>query len=202
MAAAGSPPGDSLDLPSASAVGDYVLLLRRPGEGAGGESLSSAESHSVPCSSDIEPDSGNLNAEQKDSWICENLWPDSSAKSQLEAKKEDNGLRESLDRFYEVFSHPQPASGDPLLASVCQCLSQKIAELRGQGSQKYTLRSFQMARVIFNRDGCSVLRKHCRDTRFYPLREGSTALDEEKQTPGLSKAIIRFLLQQNVMKDP
>ncbi|KAM6144367.1 shieldin complex subunit 1 [Erethizon dorsatum] len=147
-------------------------------------------------------DSSSLNTEQKDSWTCEDLWPDPSAKGQLKAKEEDSGLRESLDRFYEAFGCPQPAAGDPLSASVCQCLSRKITELRGQGSRRYTLRSFQMARVIFNRDGCSVLRRHCRDTRFYPLREGSSTLDDEKQTPGLSKDIICFLLQQNLMKDP
>ncbi|KFO22184.1 hypothetical protein H920_16423 [Fukomys damarensis] len=298
MAAAESPRGDSLDLPSASAIGDYVLL-RRPGPsvGVGGDSLSSADFHSVPCSSDVEPDPGtpvgflvttdetqpeehksgeeeqtgsaftnadfslkvsaryrvalneshyhqqafwsschvipshtlvlfpgnpfhegkhieikreaqpnldssNLNTELKDSQSCENFWLDPSAKGQLEAKDEDAGLRESLDRFYDVFGRPQPASEDPLLASVCHCLSQKIAELQGQGSQKYALRSFQMARVIFSREGCSVLRKHCRDTRFYPLCEGSLALDDEKQTPGLSKDVIHFLLQQNVMEDP
>ncbi|XP_010605824.1 shieldin complex subunit 1 isoform X2 [Fukomys damarensis] len=148
------------------------------------------------------PNSSNLNTELKDSQSCENFWLDPSAKGQLEAKDEDAGLRESLDRFYDVFGRPQPASEDPLLASVCHCLSQKIAELQGQGSQKYALRSFQMARVIFSREGCSVLRKHCRDTRFYPLCEGSLALDDEKQTPGLSKDVIHFLLQQNVMEDP
>ncbi|XP_005380896.1 PREDICTED: uncharacterized protein C20orf196 homolog [Chinchilla lanigera] len=196
-AAVDSTLGDScsLDLPSASDVRDYVLRSTSPGPRS--ESLSSLETHPV-----AEPDSSSLNTEQKDSWTFEDLWLGPSAKGQLKAKEEDSGLRESLDRFYEVFGRPQPASEDPLSASVCRCLSRKITELRGQGSRKYALRSFQMARVIFARDGCSALRRHCRDSRFYPLHEGSVSLDDEKQTPGLSKDIIRFLLQQNLMKDP
>ncbi|VFV23086.1 Hypothetical predicted protein [Lynx pardinus] len=143
----------------------------------------------------------NLNSEQNDSWTSENFWLDPSVKGQVKTKAEDDGLRKSLDRFYEVFGCPQPASGNALSAAVCQCLSQKINELKGQESRKYALRSFQMARVIFNRDGCSVLQRHSRDVHFYPSGEGSVSLDDEKPTPGLSKDIIHFLLQQNVMKD-
>ncbi|XP_058540921.1 shieldin complex subunit 1 isoform X1 [Neofelis nebulosa] len=148
-----------------------------------------------------EIDTSNLNSEQNDSWTSENFWLDPSVKGQVKTKAEDDGLRKSLDRFYEVFGCPQPASGNALSAAVCQCLSQKINELKGQESRKYALRSFQMARVIFNRDGCSVLQRHSRDVHFYPSGEGSVSLDDEKPTPGLSKDIIHFLLQQNVMKD-
>lgn len=147
-------------------------------------------------------DSGHLNTTQSDSWASENFWLDPSVNGQPETKTEDEELRKSLDRLYEMFGHPQPASRNPLSASVCQCLSQKIDELQGQESQKYALRSFQMARVIFNRDGCSLLQRYSRNARFYPLGEGSQSLDDEKPTPGLSKDIIRFLLQQNVMEDP
>lgn len=146
--------------------------------------------------------SGHLNTTQSDSWASENFWLDPSVNGQPETKTEDEELRKSLDRLYEMFGHPQPASRNPLSASVCQCLSQKIDELQGQESQKYALRSFQMARVIFNRDGCSLLQRYSRNARFYPLGEGSQSLDDEKPTPGLSKDIIRFLLQQNVMEDP
>ncbi|XP_034508996.1 shieldin complex subunit 1-like, partial [Ailuropoda melanoleuca] len=146
-------------------------------------------------------DTSNLNTEQNDSWTSENCWLDASVKGQMETKAEDDGLRKSLDRFYDMFGHPQPAARNPLSASVCQCLSQKINELKGQESQKYALRSFQMARVIFNRDGCSVLRRHSKDAHFYPPGEGRVSLDDEKPTPGLSKDILHFLLQQNVMKD-
>ncbi|XP_066869179.1 shieldin complex subunit 1 isoform X4 [Kogia breviceps] len=144
----------------------------------------------------------NLNTEQNDSWTSENSWLDPSVKGPPETKAEDAGLRKSLDKFYEVFGHPQPASGNSLSTSVYQCLSQKINELKGKENENYTLRSFQMARVIFNRDGCSILQKHSRDAHFYPTREGSASLEDEKLTPGLSKEIIHFLLQQNLMKDP
>ncbi|KAJ8785368.1 hypothetical protein J1605_007315 [Eschrichtius robustus] len=150
----------------------------------------------------LENDASNLNTEQNDSWTSENSWLDPSVKGPPETKAEEAGLRKSLDRFYEVFGHPQPASGNSLSTSVYQCLSQKINELKGKENQKYTLRSFQMARVIFNRDGCSILQKHSRDAHFYPTREGSASLEDEKLTPGLSKEIIHFLLQQNLMKDP
>ncbi|KAK7832397.1 hypothetical protein U0070_011845 [Myodes glareolus] len=82
-----------------------------------------------------------------------------------------------------------------------RCLSQAISELEGQESQKYTLRSFQMARVIFNRDGCSILQRHSRETRFCPLEQGGNSLEDEEPTPGLSREIVHFLLEQNVMKD-
>lgn len=190
---------NALDLPSAYDIRDYVL--QRPSQETNSEAFSSEEACSIPCSSDVDPDSSNLNTEQNDSWTSENSWLYLSVKGQPETKEEDDGLRKSLDKFYEVFGNPQPASGNSLSTSVCQCLSQKINELKDQENQKYTLRSFQMARVIFNQNGCSILQKHSRDAHFYPLREGSTSLQDEKLTPGLSKDIIHFLLQQNLMKD-
>ncbi|XP_036179270.1 shieldin complex subunit 1 [Myotis myotis] len=191
---------NSLELPSACDIRDYVL--REPCQEAHSEAASSAEGLSVLSSSEVDPDSGHLNTTQRDSWASENFWVDPSVNGQPETKAEDEELRKSLDRLYEMFGHPPPASRNPLSASVCQCLSQKIDELQGQESQKYALRSFQMARVIFNRDGCSLLQRYSRDARFYPLGEGSQSLDDEKPTPGLSKDIVRFLLQQNVMGDP
>ncbi|XP_057558649.1 shieldin complex subunit 1 isoform X2 [Hippopotamus amphibius kiboko] len=190
----------ALDLPSASDIRDYVL--RRCSQEANSEALSSEEALPMPCSSDVDPDTCNLNTEQNDSWTSENSWLDPSVKGQPDTKTEDAELQKSLDRFYEVFGHPQPASGNSLSTSVCRCLSQKISELKGQENQKYTLRSFQMAQVIFNRDGCSVLQKHARDAHFYPPREENASLKDEKLTPGLSKEVIRFLLQQNVTEDP
>ncbi|XP_054580425.1 shieldin complex subunit 1 [Eptesicus fuscus] len=191
---------NTLELPSACDLRDYVL--REPSQEAHSEAVSSAEGLSILSSSEVDPDSGHLNTTPSDSWASENFWLDPSVNGQPETKTEDEELRKSLDRLYEMFGHPQPASRNPLSASVCQCLSQKIHELQGQESQKYALRSFQMARVIFNRDGCSLLQRYSRDARFYPLGEGSQSLDDEKPTPGLSKDIIRFLLQQNVMEDP
>lgn len=190
----------TLELPSARDIRDYVL--RERSQEAHSEDASSAEGLSILSSSEVDPDSGHLNTTQSDSWASENFWLDPSVNGHPESKTEDEELRKSLDRLYEMFGHPPPASRNPLSASVCQCLSQKIDELQGQESQKYALRSFQMARVIFNRDGCSLLQRHSRDARFYPLGEESQSLDDEKLTPGLSKDIIHYLLQQNVMEDP
>ncbi|XP_054552458.1 shieldin complex subunit 1 isoform X1 [Talpa occidentalis] len=198
----GSQPEESgtLDLPSAYDIRDYVL--QRPSQDANSGAFSSVESFSFPCSSDVDPDNNNLNIEHNDSWTSENFWLDPSLKGQQETKAEDDALRESLDRFYEMFSHPQPASRSPLSASVCRCLTQKVNELKGQENPpQYALRSFQMARVIFSRDGCSALQRHSRDAHFYPPKKESVSLDNEKPTPGLSNDIIHFLLQQNVMKD-
>ncbi|XP_022350173.1 uncharacterized protein C20orf196 homolog [Enhydra lutris kenyoni] len=189
---------NALDLASVNDIKDYAL--QRAHQEADSEALSSVETLSLPCSSDVDSDTSNLNTEQNDSWTSENFWLDPCVKGQTETTTEDDGLRKSLDRFYEMFGHPQPAARNPLSASVCQCLTQKINELKGQENQKYALRSFQMARVIFNRDGCTVLRRHSKDAHFYPQGEGSVSLDDEKPTPGLSKDVIRFLLRQNVMK--
>ncbi|XP_010992845.1 shieldin complex subunit 1 isoform X1 [Camelus dromedarius] len=190
----------ALDLPSVYDIRDYVL--QRPSQEANSEALGSAEALSMPCSSDVDPDTCNLNTEQNDCWTSENSCLDPSVKGQPETKLQDDGLRQSLDTFYEAFGHPQAASGNPLSASVCRCLSQKISELKGQENQKYTLRSLQMARVIFSRDGCSALQRRSRAAHFYPSGEGSESLEDEKLTPGLSKDVIHFLLQQNIMKDP
>ncbi|XP_006207479.1 shieldin complex subunit 1 isoform X1 [Vicugna pacos] len=190
----------ALDLPSVYDIRDYVL--QRPSQEANSEALGSAEALSMPCSSDVDPDTCNLNTEQNDCWTSENSCLDPSVKGQPETKLQDDGLQQSLDTFYEAFGHPQAASGNPLSASVCRCLSQKISELKGQENQKYTLRSLQMARVIFNRDGCSALQRRSRAAHFYPSGEGSESLEDEKPTPGLSKDVIHFLLQQNIMKDP
>ncbi|KAG8517817.1 Shieldin complex subunit 1 [Galemys pyrenaicus] len=146
--------------------------------------------------------SSNPNIEHSDSWTSKHFCLDPSLQGQQETKAEDDTLRESLDRFYEMFSHPQPASRNPLSTSVCRCLTQKVDELRGQENlPQYALRSFQMARVIFSRDGCSALQKHSRAAHFYPCKERRVSVDRETPTPGLSKDVIHFLLQQNVMKD-
>lgn len=146
-------------------------------------------------------DGSSLNTELKDSWDSETSWLHPSVEGQLETHPEDDELRKSLDRFYEAFAHPLPGSGDQLSAPVCRCLSQTISELEGQESQQYALRSFQMARVIFNRYGCSILQRHSRETRFYPLEQGGSSVDDDEPTPGLSREIIRFLLEQTIMKE-
>ncbi|XP_075420090.1 shieldin complex subunit 1 isoform X1 [Tenrec ecaudatus] len=189
----------SLNLPSACDLRD--IFLQTPSQEASSAAFSSLEAFSSPSSSDVDPGTSNPNTEQEDSQTSENFWLDPSLKNQPESQQEDDELRKSLDRFYETFGHPQQASGNPLSASVFQCLSQKIAELKGQERQNYALRSLQMARVIFGRDGCSALQRHSRAISFYPLEEGHVSLEGEKPTPGLSKDIIQFLLQQNVMKD-
>nr|XP_004611040.1 unnamed protein product [Sorex araneus] len=188
----------ALDLPSAADLRDYVL--RRRGQEANAGTVSSVETLSLPCSSDVEPDSSDRNAAKNDAWSSENFWLNPPM-DQAETKADDDGLRKSLDRFYEMFDPPQPAPGNPLSASVCQFLTQKMLALRDQEGQRYNLRRFQLARAILSQDGCSVLQRHSRDTRFYPLGEGSVSLDAENPTPGLSKDILHFLLQQNVMKD-
>lgn len=170
-------------------------------QGSDSTSLSSLEPHPFPSSSTADSDSNSLTTVQKDSWDSENFWLDPSSKGQVETNEEEDGLRKSLDRFYEAFSQPLPGSGDPLSAPVCQCLSQTISELEGQESQKYALRSFQMARVIFSRDGCSTLQRHSRETRFYPLEQEGSSVDDEEPTPGLSREVVRFLLEQTIMKD-
>ncbi|XP_011238101.1 shieldin complex subunit 1 isoform X2 [Mus musculus] len=189
----------TLDLPAVCDTSSYEAS-QRVSQGSS-NSLSSLESHPFLSSSTTDPDSNSLNTEQKGSWDSENFWLDPSSKGQLETNEEEDGLRKSLDRFYEAFAHPLPGSGDPLSASVCQCLSQTISELEGQESQRYALRSFQMAQVIFSRDGCSILQRHSRDTRFYPLEQEGSSVDDEEPTPGLSREVIRFLLEQTVMKD-
>ncbi|XP_012310826.2 secretogranin-1 isoform X4 [Aotus nancymaae] len=122
----------ALDLPSACDIRDYVL--QRPSQDTNSEAFSSVEFHSFPCSSDVDPDTSNLNTEQNNSWASENFWLDLAVKGQSE-KEDDDGLRKSLDRFYEMFGHPQPGAANPLSASVCKCLSQKITQLREQESQ-------------------------------------------------------------------
>ncbi|XP_028734463.2 shieldin complex subunit 1 [Peromyscus leucopus] len=186
----------TLDLPTAS-----VLRGHEASQGASSKSLSSLESQSFPSSLTADPDSSSLNTEQKGSWDSENFRLDPSVKGQLETGEEEGGLRKSLDSFYEAFAHPLPGSGDQLSAPACQCLSQTISELEGQESQKYAVRSFQMARVIFTRDGCSILRRHSRETRFYPLEQEGSSVEEEEPTPGLSREVIHFLLKQTIMKD-
>ncbi|XP_028611773.1 shieldin complex subunit 1 [Grammomys surdaster] len=189
----------TLDLPMVCDSGGYEAS-QRASQGSTSNSLRCLEPHPFPSSTD-DPDSSSLNTEKKGSWDSENFWLDPSSKGQLETNEEEDGLRKSLDRFYEAFAHPLPGSGDLLSAPVCQSLSQTISELEGQESQKYALRSFQMARVIFNRDGCSILQRHSRDTRFYPLEQEGSSVDDEEPTPGLSREVIHFLLEQTVMKD-
>ncbi|XP_036101538.1 shieldin complex subunit 1 isoform X2 [Molossus molossus] len=140
MAAQQATPGSqseessTLELPSACDIRDY--MLREHSQEAHSETVSSVEALSIPSSSEVDPDSSNVNTTQNDSWTSENFWLDPSVKSQPETKTEEDGLRKSLDTFYEMFGRPQPASGDALSTSVCRCLSQKINELKDQENQK------------------------------------------------------------------
>ncbi|XP_051000643.1 shieldin complex subunit 1 [Acomys russatus] len=190
----------TLDLPTVCDPRSYEAP-QRASQAANSQWPSSPESHSFPSSSTAGSGGSSLNTEQKGSWDSETSWPHPSVNGQLETHPEDDELRKSLDRFYEAFAHPLPGSGDQLSEPVCRCLSQTISGLEGQESQQYALRSFQMARVIFNRDGCSVLQQHSKETRFYPLEQGGSSVDDEEPIPGLSREIIHFLLEQTIMKE-
>ncbi|XP_043836388.1 shieldin complex subunit 1 [Dromiciops gliroides] len=162
---------------------------------------SSETSSSVDILASFSPDSeaSNLNSGQNARGTSEDFWLNHSMENQPETM-EDDELRKSLDHFYEVYGQTLPPPGDALSVAASHRLSQKITELTSQESQKYALRSFQMAQVILNRDGYSVIQNHSKDVHFYPLEEGNASLDEEKPTPGLSKDVISFLLKNNKMK--
>ncbi|XP_056679476.1 shieldin complex subunit 1 [Monodelphis domestica] len=144
-------------------------------------------------------EASNLNSEQNDAGTSEDFWLNHSMANQPEPVKDD-GLRKSLDHFYEVYGQALPPPEDALSTAVSRRLSQKITELSSQESQKYALHSFQMAQVILNRDGYSVIQSHCKDVHFYPLEEGNASQDTQKPTPGLSTDVISFLLKESKTK--
>ncbi|XP_074065605.1 shieldin complex subunit 1 [Macrotis lagotis] len=147
----------------------------------------------------LDSESSNLNSRQNDPGTSENFWLNYSMTSQPQTM-EDNGLRKSLDHFYEVYGQALPPPRDALSVEASHRLSQKVTELTRKESQKYALRSFQMAQVILNRDGYSVIQNHSKEVHFYPEEGGNASLDKEKPTPGLSKDVISFLLKKNEMK--
>ncbi|XP_036605852.1 shieldin complex subunit 1 [Trichosurus vulpecula] len=171
-------------------------LQRKPRHEASSETSSSVD---IPASFPLDSEASNLNSGQNDPGTSENFWLNHSMANQPETM-EDGGLRKSLDHFYEVYGQTLPPPRDGLSKAVSHRLSQKITELTSQETQKYALRSFQMAQVILNRDGYSVIQNHSKDVHFYPLEEGNASLDKEKPTPGLSKDVISFLLKENKMK--
>uniref|UniRef100_G3WDC0 Shieldin complex subunit 1 n=1 Tax=Sarcophilus harrisii TaxID=9305 RepID=G3WDC0_SARHA len=171
-------------------------LQQKPRHEASSETSSSID---IPASFSLNSETSNLNLGQNDPGTSENFWLDHSMANQPEIM-EDDGLRKSLDHFYEVYGQTLPSPKDALSVAASHRLSQKIIELTNQESQKYALRSFQMAQVILNRDGYSIIQSHSKDVHFYPLEEGNASLDKEKPTPGLSKDVISFLLHENKMK--
>ncbi|XP_070935745.1 shieldin complex subunit 1 isoform X5 [Macaca nemestrina] len=52
----------ALDLPSVCDIRDYVL--QRPSQEANSEAFSSLEFHSLPCSSDVDPETGSCSVAQ------------------------------------------------------------------------------------------------------------------------------------------
>ncbi|XP_058143515.1 shieldin complex subunit 1 [Dasypus novemcinctus] len=185
----------ALTLPSSWDVKDYVL--REPSQGAG-EASGSEDGPSFPCSSDVDPDSSNPNTGQSDPWAAEGSWLDPSARGHPEAGEEGAGLRAALDRFYAAPGQPL-ALGSPLAASVCHRLSRKIAELEARGGPAYALRRLQVARVVLSHDARPA---RPRARGFYPQGAGGASPREEKPTPGLSKDVLRFLLQQSAVGGP
>uniref|UniRef100_A0A4X2KLZ5 Shieldin complex subunit 1 n=1 Tax=Vombatus ursinus TaxID=29139 RepID=A0A4X2KLZ5_VOMUR len=171
-------------------------LQQKPRHEASSETSSSMD---ILASFSLDSEASHLNSGQNDPGTSENFWLNHSMANQPETM-EDDGLRKSLDRFYEVYGQTLPPPRDGLSETTSHRLSQKITELTGQDNQKYALRSFQMAQVILNRDGYSVIQNHSKDVLFCPLEEGNASLDKEKPTPGLSKDVISFLLKENKMK--
>nr|XP_058143514.1 shieldin complex subunit 1 isoform X1 [Dasypus novemcinctus] len=143
-------------------------------------------------------DSSNPNTGQSDPWAAEGSWLDPSARGHPEAGEEGAGLRAALDRFYAAPGQPL-ALGSPLAASVCHRLSRKIAELEARGGPAYALRRLQVARVVLSHDARPA---RPRARGFYPQGAGGASPREEKPTPGLSKDVLRFLLQQSAVGGP
>ncbi|XP_044519332.1 shieldin complex subunit 1 [Gracilinanus agilis] len=171
-------------------------ITQKPRHEASSEVSSSMD---ILSSFSLDSEASNLNSEHNDAGTREDFWLNHSMTNQPETAKDD-GLRKSLDHFYEVYGQALPPPEDVLSTAVSHRLSQKITELSSQESQKYALRSFQMAQVILNRDGYSVIQSHSKDVHFYPLEEGNASLDTEKPTPGLSTDVISFLLKESKMK--
>ncbi|XP_038606860.1 secretogranin-1 isoform X2 [Tachyglossus aculeatus] len=185
-----------LDLPSAYDITDRILQTR--GAGAISEASSSVENLGSLNSLAEYSNASNPNSEPNDPGTSEDFWLNDSSTAESGKKKED-GLRKSLDRFYETFGQAWFPPGDPLSEAAVRCLDHQITTLASQESKKYALRCFQMARVILNRDGYSVLQRTSKQTLVSPLGGEAVSPDRAKSTPGLSKDVARFLSDQIAM---
>ncbi|XP_053316394.1 shieldin complex subunit 1 [Spea bombifrons] len=117
-----------------------------------------------------------------------------TATSMLEDKAAitDNQIKNNLESFYELNCQKQCNQEDN---AILDQLSEKISDLRTK-NQMYALRSFQMARIILNRDGSNVLRNHSTDSVFSSAKPSDSTTNTEP-IPGISEDAICFIRNKN-----
>uniref|UniRef100_A0A8C5N2G4 Shieldin complex subunit 1 C-terminal domain-containing protein n=1 Tax=Leptobrachium leishanense TaxID=445787 RepID=A0A8C5N2G4_9ANUR len=109
--------------------------------------------------------------------------------NQQYSSSDDDQMRKALDSLYEL-NCPDPSNEEE--KALLRRLSSKISELHLK-NHTYAVRSFQMARVILNRDGVHVLHNQSKDTPFTsPKNEPPSAI--AKPVPGISDDVVKFLM--------
>ncbi|XP_078500446.1 shieldin complex subunit 1 [Lissotriton helveticus] len=114
-----------------------------------------------------------------------------------ESSSVNPSMRNSLDTFYNEHCQKNPADGDQYSKSVLNFLSSRISDLKNGNANKYGLRSFQMAHIILNRDGCEVFKRSSKTANFSPLANPVMPFESENITPGLSKHVLTVLLNEH-----
>lgn len=114
-----------------------------------------------------------------------------------ESSSVNSSIRNSLDIFYDEYCQKKPADGDQYSKSVLDFLSSRISDLKDGNANKYGLRSFQMAHIILNRDGCDVFKRSSKTANFSPLAIPVMPFESENITPGLSKHVLTVLLKEH-----
>ncbi|KAM8945443.1 shieldin complex subunit 1 [Pelodytes ibericus] len=104
----------------------------------------------------------------------------------------DSQILTTLDSFYEL-SCPKQCSKEE--NTITDQLSAKISDLHTK-NHIYALRSFQMAKIILNRDGTKVLPNCTKDLAF-SSSEGAESMMNTKPIPGISEDVISFIINSN-----
>ncbi|CAH2255308.1 Hypothetical predicted protein [Pelobates cultripes] len=105
---------------------------------------------------------------------------------------DDSQFRKTMDSFYELNCQDKCNQKE---VTVSQQLSAKISDLRVK-NHLYALRSFQMARVILNRDGTNVLRNPSKDTPFSSQNDEQLIVNK-LHIPGISEDVANFIIHNN-----
>ncbi|XP_069089302.1 shieldin complex subunit 1 [Pleurodeles waltl] len=114
-----------------------------------------------------------------------------------ESSSVNQSIRNSLDMFYNQYCQMKPADEDQYSKSVLDFLSSRISDLTAKNTNKYGLRSLQMAHIILNRDGCEAFKRSSKTVNFPSLANPKMPFESGKVTPGISKHVLTVLLKEH-----
>ncbi|XP_078412554.1 shieldin complex subunit 1-like [Cetorhinus maximus] len=105
-------------------------------------------------------------------------------------------VTQTMEEFFKDAEQRKLLASNPVSEQIAHLLTSKISQLRKEGGGQYLLRSFQMALVLFNRQGASIFKKETIKGGHFSSVNSAVDSAEFSPLPGLSKDVVNFILQE------